>query len=125
MYQVIAKVKMSNGGDVSLKDVRAVVEDFSNGHENVEFGFRIKEELLDDEKEMLKNMSEIRKLDRTRLSCLRKVEKGKLFTELRKVNELLKMTESEDVTEDNDLFYLGAALATKVFEKNKTKGEKK
>ena len=25
------------------------------------------------------------------------------------------------MTEDNDLFYLGAALVTKVFEKNKTK----
>ena len=30
-----------------------------------------------------------------------------------------------DVTEDNDLFYVGATLVTKVFEKNKTKGEKK
>ena len=52
------------------------VEDIGNQHENVEFGFRIKEELQGDEKEMLKNMSEIRKLDRARLSCLRKVEKG-------------------------------------------------
>ena len=34
-----------------------------------------------DEKEMLKNMSEIRKLQRTRLPYLRKVEKGKQFTE--------------------------------------------
>ena len=33
------------------------------------------------EKEMLKNMSEIRKLLRTRLPYLRKVEKGKQFTE--------------------------------------------
>ena len=41
------------------------------------------------------------------------------------MNELLKKIESKDVTEDNDLFYLGAALVTKVFEKNKTKGEKK
>ena len=32
------------GGDVCLKDVRVVVEDISNQHENVEFGFRIKEE---------------------------------------------------------------------------------
>ena len=38
---------------------RVVVEDISNQHENAEFGFRIKEELLEDEKEMLKNMSEI------------------------------------------------------------------
>ena len=53
---------------------------------------------------MLKNMPEIRKLDRTRLPCLRKVEKGKLFTEVRKVSELLNKTESKDVTEDNDLF---------------------
>ena len=37
------------------------------------------------------------------------------------MNELLKNIESKDVTEDNDLFYLGAALVTKVFEKNKTK----
>ena len=29
------------------------------------------------------------------------------------------------MTEDNDLFYLGAALVAKVFEKNKTKGGKK
>ena len=41
------------------------------------------------------------------------------------MNELLKNIESKDVTEDNDLFYLGAALVTKAFEKNKTKDEKK
>ena len=70
-------------------------------------------------------MPEIRKLDKTRLPCLRKVEKGKLFTEVRKVSELLHKTESKDVTEDNDLFYLGVALANKVFEKTKTKGDKK
>ena len=74
-----------------------VLEDIGNQHENVDFGFRIKEELLEDEQEMLKNMSEIRKLDRTRLPCLRKVEKGKLYTELRKVNELLKKIELKDV----------------------------
>ena len=68
---------------------------------------------------MLEKMSEIRKLDRTRLPCLRKVKKGKLFTKVRKVNKLLKKIESKDVTEDNDLFYLEAALMTKVFEKNK------
>ena len=43
----------------------------------------------------------------------------------RKVDELLKNIELKDVTEDNDLFYLGAALVAKVFEKNKTKGGKK
>ena len=48
-----------------------VVEDIGNQHENIVFGFRMKEELLEDEKEMLRNMSEIRKLDRTRLPCLR------------------------------------------------------
>ena len=83
------------------------------------FGFRIKEELLENEKEMLKNMSEIQKLDRTRLSCLRKVEKRKMFTEVRKVNEFLKKIESKDVTEDNESLYLGVILVTKVFEKNK------
>ena len=31
----------------------------------------------------------------------------------------------KDVTEDNDLVYLGAALATEVFEKTKTNTEKK
>ena len=36
-------------------------------------------------------MSEMQKLDRTRLPCFRKVEKGKLFTEVRKVNELNDM----------------------------------
>ena len=41
------------------------------------------------------------------------------------MNEFLKKIESKDVTEDNDLFYLGAALVAKVFEKTKTKGEKK
>ena len=60
-----------------------------------------------------------------RLPCLRKVEKGKLFTEVRKVNELLNKVESKDMTEENDLFYQGAAMMTKVFEKNKTKDEKK
>ena len=87
------------GGDGFLKDVKVVVEDIGNQHENVEFGFRIKEELQEDEKEMLKIISEIRKLDRTRLPCLKKIEKGKLFTEVRKVNELLKKIESKDVTE--------------------------
>ena len=47
------------GGDVFLKDVRMVVEDIGNQHENVEFGLKIKEELLEDEKEMRKNMSEM------------------------------------------------------------------
>ena len=44
------------GGDLFLKDVRVVVEDIGNQHENVEFGFKIKDELLEDEKKMLKNM---------------------------------------------------------------------
>ena len=70
-------------------------------------------------------MSEIRDLDRTRLPCLRKVEKAKLLTEIRKVNDLLNKIESKDVTEDNDLFYIGVALVNKVFEKNKTNGAKK
>ena len=70
-------------------------------------------------------MFKIQKLDKTRLSYLRKVEKGKLSKEIRKVNELLKTIESIDVTEHNDLFYLGAALVTKVFERTKTKGENK
>ena len=73
---------------------------------------------------MLENMSEIWKLERTILPYLRKGEKGKLFTEIRKVNELLKKAESKDVTEDNDLFYLKAALVAKVFEKTKTKETK-
>ena len=46
------------GGNVLVKDVRVVVKDI-NQHKNVEFSFKIKEELLEDEKEMLKNMSEI------------------------------------------------------------------
>ena len=75
-----------NGGDVFLRDVRVVVQDIGNRHKNGEFGFRIKEELLEDLKERLKNMSEIQKLYRTRLPCLKKVEKGKLFIEERKVN---------------------------------------
>ena len=113
------------GGDVFLKVVRVVVEDISNRHNNFAFGFRIKEKVLEDENQMFKNMSKIWKLDRTILLCLRKVEKGKLFTQVRKVNELLKKIESKDATEDNDLFYLGAALLTKVIEKNKTKFGKK
>ena len=56
-------------------------------------------------------------VDRTRLPFLRKVEKGKLFTEVRKVNQLLKKIKSKDVNEDNELFYLGAALVTKAFGK--------
>ena len=40
------------GEEVFLKDVRVVVEDIGKRYENVEFGFRIKEELLQDEKEM-------------------------------------------------------------------------
>ena len=55
---------------------------------------------------MLKNMPQVRKLDRTRLPCLRKVEKGKLFTEIRKVNKLLKKIKPKDVTENNNLLYL-------------------
>ena len=101
-----------------------VVEGIGYRHENVEFGFRIKEELLEDEKEMLKNMTEIQKIGGTRLRYIRIVEKVKLFTEVRKVNELLKNIESKDVTEDNDFFYLGAALVIEVFQKNTPKGEK-
>ena len=56
-----------------------------------------------------------------RKKCLRKIEKGKLFTEVRKVNEILKKIESKEVAEDNDLFYVGAVLVTKLFEKNKQK----
>ena len=44
---------------------------------------------------------------------------------MRKVNDLLNKIESKDVTQDNDLFYLGVALVNKVFEKNKTNDEKK
>ena len=47
------------------------------------------------------------------------VGKGKLFAEVRKVNLHLKKIELKDLTEDNDLFYIGAKLVTKVFEKNK------
>ena len=56
-------------------------------------------------------------VDRTRLPFLRKVEKGKLFTEVRKVNELLKKIKWKDMSEDNELFYLGATLVTKAFGK--------
>ena len=38
------------GGGVFLKDVRVVVQDIGNWHEGVEFSFRIKEELQEDEK---------------------------------------------------------------------------
>ena len=41
------------------------------------------------------------------------------------MNESLQRIKSEDVTEHNHLFYLGTALVTKVFEKNKRKNEKK
>ena len=51
------------------------------------------------------------------------VGKGKLFTEVRKVKLHLKKIELKDLTEDNDLFYIGAKLVTKVFEKNKRWGE--
>ena len=47
------------GSEVFLKDVRVFAQNIGNRNENVEFGFRIKEELLEDKKEMLKNMSEI------------------------------------------------------------------
>ena len=101
-----------------------VVANIGRWHENVEFGFRIKEELQEDEKNAEKHVRDL-KLKRIRLPCLGKVEKRKLFKEVRKVNGLLKKIESKDVTEDNDLFYLGAALTTTVFEKTKTEGEEK
>ena len=74
---------------------------------------------------MLKNMSEIRKIDRARLPCLRKVAKENLLTEVRRVDESLKKIESKHVAKDNDLFYLEAAFVTKVFDKTKIKVEKK
>ena len=40
---------MKKGGDIFLKDLRVVVE-IGNQHENNDFGFRIKKELLEDEK---------------------------------------------------------------------------
>ena len=67
-------------------------------------------------------MSETRQLDKTRLPCLRIVDKGKLFAEVRKLNELLKKIELNDKTVYNSLLYQGTPLATKVFKKNKTKG---
>ena len=132
LYEVIAKLKMKNGvsfdqkgEDVFLKDPRVVVEDTGVQHGNVEFGFRIKKELLEDEKKMLKNILEIQQLDRTRLRCLRKVEKGKLIKEIGKANELLKKIKLKDITEDHDLLYQGATLVTEIFEKNKTQVKKK
>ena len=74
------------GSDVFLKDVGVVVEDNVNQQGNAEFGFRIKDELVEDEEKIVKIMPEIQKLDRTRLPCLRKIEKAKLFPEVRKVN---------------------------------------
>ena len=56
--------------EVFLKDVRVFAQNIGNRNEKVEFGFRIKEELLEDKKEMLRNMSETRNLDRIRLLCL-------------------------------------------------------
>ena len=70
-------------------------------------------------------MSEIRKIDRARLPCLRKVAKENLLTEVRRVDESLKKIESKHVAKDNDLFYLEAAFVTKVFDKTKIKVEKK
>lgn len=42
-----------------LKNVRVVIGDIGNQNKNVEFPFRIKKELQEDEKNMLRNMSEI------------------------------------------------------------------
>ena len=70
------------GEDLFLGDVRVVVEDIGNRHEHAKVGFKIKEELLQDENDMRENMSEIRKLDRTRLPYLRKIKKGKLFAKV-------------------------------------------
>ena len=47
-----------------LKNVRVAIGDIGNQNKNVEFPFRIKKELQEDEKKMLRNMSEIRKLPR-------------------------------------------------------------
>ena len=85
------------GRDVFLKDIRVVVEDIDNRLKNVEFGFGIKEKLLVDEKKMLKNMSQIQKLDSTRWPCLRKSEKVKLLAKVKKANELLKKIKSKHV----------------------------
>ena len=48
------------GGDVFLKDVRVVVEEIGNRHESVEVGFRIKDELQEDEKEMKKKIRDLK-----------------------------------------------------------------
>ena len=74
---------------------------------------------------MLKNILEIQQLDRTRLQCLRKVEKGKLIKEIGKANELLKKIKLKDIKKDHDLLYQGATLVTEIFEKNKTQAKKK
>ena len=75
-----------------------VVEDLGNQHENVEFGVTRTARRRDRNAE---NMSEIQKLDRTRLPRLRKVEKEELFTEVRKVNEDVRR-EDERRTERRD-----------------------
>ena len=48
------------GGDVFLKDVRVVVEEIGNRHESVEVGFRIKDKLQEDEKEMKKKIRDLK-----------------------------------------------------------------
>ena len=49
-----------NGRFVFLKDVRVVVEDTGNQHENVECGFKIKKKLLEMRKKCWKHVRDLK-----------------------------------------------------------------
>ena len=55
-------------------------------------------------------MDEILKLERTRLPCLRGINKGKLKSAVKKVDILLGKIEVANITTTNDIIYAGAAL---------------
>ena len=81
--------------------------------------------LSEEEQEWLVWMDEILKLERTRLPCLRGINKGKLKSAVKKVDILLGKIEVGNITTTNDIIYAGAALVTEMVGANKLKSKQK
>ena len=70
------------------------------------------EEVIDEERDLIKRLNEINKRERTRLPSLRGIEKGKLYAAVKKFDIVMGKVKLSNITETNNLIYCGAALAT-------------
>ena len=70
------------------------------------------EEVIDEERDLIKRLNEINKRERTRLPSLRGIEEGKLHAAVKKFDIVMGKVKLSNITETNNLIYCGAALAT-------------